>query len=126
MFQRTDSKIRSIGQAQQLGLSTGEDRRPYRGMLLHHLELRRREGAGLEQDGIGHADLPDVVERGRLPDQLHLPLGQAHRFGDEACHLTHAPGVPAGLAATELRRVGEPLEGFELCSLEIAAAAAPG
>ena len=41
------------------------------GVLLHLLELFRREFAGLEQDTVPHPDLPDVVQRRDLEEHVH-------------------------------------------------------
>ena len=47
----------------------------------------------LEQDGVRHADLADVVEQAAPLERLEVRLVQAHRPPDVARDLLHAPGV---------------------------------
>ena len=65
----------------------GDDAGALHGVGTHHLPLVRGEGAGLEQDRVGHADLADIVH-GRGQRQHPHPLGiEPEPLGDESKRL---------------------------------------
>ena len=66
-------------------------------VVVHHLALILRQRTGLGEDGIGNADLADIVHR-RRQAQLLDPLGvQPHGRGNQRRRLADAQDMVAGL-----------------------------
>jgi len=62
------------------------------------------ELAGLAEDGVGHADLADVVQHRDLLDLGHVAVGQAELLGDAARQLDDGLAVAAGVAVAGVER----------------------
>ena len=101
-----------------------EDARPNRRVRPDQGELIRRELSELQQDRVGNADLPHIVQGGRTPDERHLRVREPDLLREERRHLTDALGVVPGIVVAELRRAGEPLDNLNLRRLELAGALA--
>ena len=87
---------------------------PLAGVDLHDLELFRGQLARLEQNGIRHRDLADVVQLGEEVDKLHLliaqPASRGQRLGDQPGVGRHPVQMVGGLLipiAAELPRRGQ-------------------
>lgn len=83
-------------------------------VALHHRELFRRQSAGLEQDGIGDAELAHVVHRCGHQQGLGEGVSQAQAAGDQGRIVQHALDVGAGLGIAELGRTRQPGDGLAL------------
>ncbi len=66
------------------------------GMAPHDHPLLGRQGAGLEQDRVGDADLADVVQEDAAAQRVELGGGQAVRAGEGQRVGVHAAGVQLG------------------------------
>jgi len=66
-----------LGDAQELGLPAGQDVGAGGRVALDGVELGGCQRTGLEQDGVGDADLADVVQRGCFAEQAGLGGGKA-------------------------------------------------
>ncbi len=108
--------------AQHAEAAPREDAGADRCVRLDLLELLDRELPQLQEDGVGDADLADVVQRGRAPDEQDLPVAQPEMPRQEGRHLPDALGVLPRLVVAELRRAGEPLDDLVLRRLEVARA----
>ena len=88
-------------------------------MRLHRFELVVRELASFEQDCIGDSDFADVVEEGRLPDQLDSRRLEPDRCGYEGCNVGDPMCVGIGVIVAILGRDREAGERFVvgLCEL---------
>ena len=79
-------------------------------MGLHDLEFRFGQWSGLLQDGVGHADLADVVQAPRQPELLR-PRPILAQLERELCRqLTDSRRVFAGVRVAVFRDCREPLE----------------
>jgi hypothetical protein len=85
---------------EQLVVVLADDLGAHDRVLVHHLPLGRIELAGLEQDGVGDADLADIVHRGSIEDDAGR-LAEAMGEGDQAGVVAHAH-VVAGFVVLEL------------------------
>jgi len=108
-----------LGQAKQLGLPAGQDVGTGGSMALHRVELRRCQRTGLEQDGVGDADLADVVQRSRLAEQAGLARGQAQVPREPVRGDAHADGVLGGDVVAVLTHQREPLHQPGVGELEL-------
>jgi hypothetical protein len=72
-----------------------------------------------EEDRVGDADLPYVVERCGSFDWLEHAARHPHRSSDEECGPADPPCVLARVIVPELGGQGEPLEGLDLRLLEL-------
>jgi hypothetical protein len=70
-------------------------------VLVHDLPFLGIELARLEQDGIGDADLADVVHRRRVEDDAGRFVAQPVGEGNQAGVMAHAQDVVAGLVVLE-------------------------
>jgi hypothetical protein len=57
---------------EHFGAAAGQDRGTYRRVRFHRGELFGRELSGLQQDGVGDADLADVMKWGRQLEDLDV------------------------------------------------------
>ena len=79
-------------------------------MLVHDLDLFRLELSRLEQDGVGDADLADVVQLGGLLEHVE-PLALPAQFAsDEPRVLAHAQHVPPRVVIAELGCAGQAVD----------------
>jgi hypothetical protein len=81
------------------------------GVAPHLGPLRRREGPGLAQHGVGHADLPDVVQEPGDPDLLDAVAAQAERRGDRRGVARHGRRVGVGRRVPGVHGGGEREDG---------------
>ena len=90
------------------------------GVRAHHRPLLRRERTRLEEDGVGNADLADVVEQHAVLDVGHLGFGHTVGAGDGERVAAHAArvGVRADVARVDGR--AERLEGDQVRLFEVA------
>ena len=99
-------------QAKQRDARSTKDLGAHLRMAVHHGALRRREGAGLLQHGVGDADLAHVMHGRRLAEHGRpgdgLAGSQRQALGQEA----HAHDVRAGVRVAELGRQGQAEQGF--------------
>jgi hypothetical protein len=84
------------------------------GMLLDDLVLLRGEGAGFGEDGVGDADLPDVVEDGGSPDDVGLANGEVEEPGQTLGVEGHVQGVLLGEGVLGFDRGDQGGNGIEL------------
>lgn len=99
----------------------GDHLPPLEGVGLHHPVLLGRELARLEQDGVGHRNLADIVQLGEEVNELHLLVTQGvmgrHLPGDEPRIGRHPVQVIGGLlvpVAAELPHRGQgPVQGLD-------------
>ena len=84
-------------------------------MLLHPPALTRGQGAGLEQDLVGHADLADVVQQ-EPPFQARVVEQRGRDFEGKPRRVArHPPGVAARPEVSRLERRGEHGHGLCVC-----------
>ena len=103
---RTEPKHRARGMRQQVV--------PVTGVFLHHVELLRREPAGLVEDRVADRDLADVVQRrGRL-DQVDLLGRQPDQGREQARVRRDPPDVLAGFLRPQLDRLAQLAERLAL------------
>ena len=81
-------------------------------MGLHHLELFRRELARFLQDGVGNADLAQVVHGRGQADVLDLFGRPAEDFGEQLAVQSGALDVRAGLFVAIARGAEQAEDGF--------------
>src|SRR5262245_53092388 len=82
-------------------------------VLLHLLELVRRQLVGLLEDVVADPDLPEVVQRREVVDQLHVllrdhllePGDLAHLLAEDAGVVLDPLDVPARVVVDRLRQV---------------------
>ena len=72
--------------------------------------------------GVGDADLADVVQRRRAPDERHLRVRQSDLPREQRRHLPDALSVLPGIVVAKLRCAGEPLDDLDLRRLQLARA----
>jgi hypothetical protein len=72
-------------------------------MQRHQLGLVGTELAGLEQDVVGNADLPDIVQQRRNLQQLQVPGLPAQMLRDADRQLCHAPRMGDGRRVTKVQ-----------------------
>ena len=90
-----------------------------RAVPLHLAELLRGQLSGLQQDGVGNADLPDVVERRRLEEVvdegarqvLRVQSHLAHPLGQHPAEGLHPLDVLPGVVIAGLGELGEREDG---------------
>ena len=87
-------------------------------MRLHDDALLRGQPAGLEQDGVGDADLAHVVQGGGPLDQVHRLCVQPGRAAEAGRQPGHPLRVLAGVVVAELGRPGQPLQHLGMCLLQ--------
>ena len=100
---------------------------PQRGVGFHDLELLHRQLARLEQDGVGDADLADVVQRRRLVQQVDHAVGEhvgearvvAQVLGQGLHVQLGATDVVAGLVVARLGQRGHGHDGHVLDGLHL-------
>jgi len=68
----------------------------------HDVPLVRVELAGFEQDGVGDADLAEVVQGRAFPQPVAFLRGKPHGPAEQGADLAHAQDVPSGLVVLEL------------------------
>ena len=78
-------------------------------MILHHGPFLIIQTAGFTQDGIGNADLSDIVQVARNMDGLGLLLAQAQIVAQHAGHIAHPAGMVARIGIAGIHRVGDAL-----------------
>ena len=88
-------------------------------MALHHLELLDRELPGRQEDVVGDADLADVVEAGRAPQEVHVPLGNTQLLGEERRHASDAERVLARVVVSVFGGQRQALERLDVGVLEL-------
>ena len=71
-------------------------------------------GRRLEQDGVGHADLADVVERRRALDHRRVAVAQAERPRQRAGQPADAARVLAGVVVAVLGGAGEAVDDLDV------------
>src|SRR4051812_8661274 len=87
-----------LGELEELRARVGEHRRADRRVGLHDLPLLAVELARLEEDAVRDADLADVVEGGRVTQELGLGDAPADRGREPLAEPAHALDVLAGVA----------------------------
>ena len=87
-------------------------------MGLDDVELGRDEPAWLEQDGIGHAHLSDVVKRRRPLDRLGIDFGEPERPGQQTREPADSSRVLAGVVIPVFGGAREPLDDLEMRAVQ--------
>ena len=82
------------------------------GVLLDEFVVERGEPAGLEQHRVRGGDLADVVEDGRLLEQVDLRSGQPQAFGEQPAVARHPHGVAGGVGVALVDHVGKREDGL--------------
>ena len=80
---------------------------PEVGVLLHDLELGRRERAGLVEDVGRHEQLADVVQHRRPPQAIQLAGVETELLADHVGVATNPLAVPTGQPIVEAERADE-------------------
>src|SRR5690606_25485711 len=102
--------VGNIRRLAQVG-NGGQHLETVQGVALHDLPLLRRQLAGLQEDGVGDADLADVVEQGAAPHMDQLVIPHPHLTGDGEGVGHHPPAVAFGFLLLEGEGPGPALEG---------------
>ena len=89
-------------------------------MALHVVELARVERPGLEQDGVGDADLPDVVQHARRADHLQLLALDPQLDRELAGVAGDALGVRMGVAVLRVDGARERVDRVDEAGAEVA------
>ena len=90
----------------------GEHGRTGLGVVLDEFVVERGEPAGLEQHRVRGGDLADVVEDGRLLEQVDLFPGKPQAGGEHAAVARHPHGVAGGVGVALVDHVGERKNGL--------------
>jgi len=89
------------------------------GMLLDDLELLGGEPAGFSQDGVGDAELADVVQLGGESQQLAVARVLSGARGEDGAVAAHSLDVPGRLVIPEVRRQRQAVDRLLLGEAEI-------
>ena len=108
-----------LGRLEDVRPTPGEDRAPDLGMGLDDVELLATQWAGLEQDRIGDADFPDVVQESCLTDQLHRLPVEAELDGDAGSHVRNPVRVGLRVVVAILGGECEPRQRLVVGSREL-------
>ncbi|MPN13026.1 hypothetical protein SDC9_160346 [bioreactor metagenome] len=95
------------GGFEQFVVVLADDLGTHHRVLVHDLPFFGVELAGFEQDGVGDADLADVVHRRRVEDDVGRFFPHAVRQGDQAGVVAHAQHVVAGFVVLEFGGAAE-------------------
>ncbi len=102
--------------------AAGEDRRTDHRVRLHLRPLVVGQTPGLEQDGVWHAELSDVVQRARVADALHEVRREADSLGQQHGQRADAVGVLVSVVVAVLGGEGEAPQVLEAGGLHVARA----
>jgi hypothetical protein len=80
---------------------------------LHDFELFGRKGTWLAEDGVGDADLADVVQGSAVADRVQIGGREVKLFAEEECVAGNALGVFAGDGVANRRGVSTRLDQLE-------------
>jgi len=108
-----------LGETQELGLPAGQDVCAGSRVTLDGVELGGCQRTGLEQHGVGDADLADVVQRGRFAEQAGLGGGKAKGRCEPVCGRADTDSVIGGDVVAVLAHQRQPLHQSGVGQLEL-------